>query len=233
MILSPITGLYPILDAQCLEPLAGVSPTTIAQHMATLPISVVQLRCKGNGRQACEFMTRWMNALRRHCPKVKVILNDRLELALALDADGVHVGQEDLPIALCRRLLGPDRILGLSTHSLTEIRAAEAMQVHYVGFGPVFDTSTKSDTQPVQGLDALATVVQATHLPIVAIGGITQARIPSVLATGAAAVAMISDLWQDDWSRRLTVACSSWQQAKVKDKTLGDESPKPPLFFNQ
>lgn len=213
--IGTVAGIYPILDAQWLGgdiPGTGqaFSPVAIAKHLATLPVKVVQLRCKSNAQMAFAFLSLWVNLLRDHCPEIKIIINDWVELALILKADGVHVGQDDLPITQCRNLLGSERILGLSTHSLAEIRVAQTMEVDYVGFGPVFGTLTKSDTQAIQGVDGLASVVKESSLPIVAIGGITQARIPATAKAGAAAVAMISDLWRADWSRRLALACQTW-----------------------
>ncbi|MBF0427758.1 MAG: thiamine phosphate synthase [Magnetococcales bacterium] len=211
MSLHPFTGIYPILDARWLNSLppeikSELSPERIARHLGRIAISMVQLRCKSDGRESFAFMSAWMEVLRRYCPDVKVILNDRLELALALGADGVHVGQDDVPVSVCRRLLGPDRIIGLSTHSLAEVRDAESQQVDYIGFGPIFSTLTKHDTQTVQGVEGLAAIVEKSCLPVVAIGGITLESVPAVAQSGTAAVAMISDLWRKDWDRRLTEA---------------------------
>ena len=94
-----------------------------------------------------------------------LIVNDRCDLAMAVDADGVHLGQEDLPITYARRLLGPDKIIGLSTHTVAQVREAVSGQPDYIGFGPIFSTSTKADPDPVVGLKGLREVRALTRLP--------------------------------------------------------------------
>lgn len=121
-----------------------------------------------------------------------LIVNDRCDLAMAVDADGVHLGQEDLPIAYARRILGPGKIIGLSTHSMAQVRAAVAEQPDYIGFGPVFNTATKADHDPVVGLDGLRAARFLTTLPMFAIGGITADSSRDVMAAGADGVAVIS-----------------------------------------
>ncbi|MBF0272991.1 MAG: thiamine phosphate synthase [Magnetococcales bacterium] len=210
-----IAGLHPILDADWLENAspairAVCQPEAVARQLATLPISLIQLRAKGDPDRALAFMTRWLMALRRHAPAIRVILNDRVEWVESLGADGVHVGQEDTPIPECRKQLKSGRILGLSTHTAEEIRQAEGFGVDYVGFGPVFATATKSDTHGVQGLSTLTAITAQTRLPVVAIGGITLERLPEVIPSGAASAAMISALWQEDWAWRLREGCRIW-----------------------
>ncbi len=123
-----------------------------------------------------------------------LIINDRADIALAVDADGVHVGQEDLPLEATRKVLGPGKIIGVSTHDPAQAVAAERGGADYIGFGPLFGTSTKATGYTVRGLDQLREIRGLVHLPIVAIGGITAERAPAALAAGAEAVAMISDL---------------------------------------
>ncbi len=123
-----------------------------------------------------------------------LIINDRADIALAVDADGVHVGQEDLPLEATRKVLGPGKIIGVSTHDPAQAVAAERGGADYIGFGPLFGTSTKATGYTVRGLDQLREIRALVHLPIVAIGGITAERAPAALAAGAEAVAMISDL---------------------------------------
>lgn len=120
------------------------------------------------------------------------IINDRCDLALAVKADGVHLGQEDLPIADARRLLGSDRIIGLSTHNPEQVREAAALQPDYIGFGPIFGTTTKADHDPVVGLEGLRAVRALTTLPIFAIGGISSQHVTNIMAAGADGVAVIS-----------------------------------------
>jgi thiamine-phosphate pyrophosphorylase len=123
-----------------------------------------------------------------------VIANDRLDIALAAGASGLHVGQEDLPLDAVRALAPDGLLVGVSTHSVEEVRRAAAGGAAYVGFGPMFPTGSKADAHPTRSLDALRTVRAAVSIPIVAIGGITEARARAVLDAGADAVAMIAAL---------------------------------------
>lgn len=129
----------------------------------------------------------------------KIIVNDRVDIAMAAGADGVHLGQTDLPAKEARKLLGDDRIIGISTHNLVQVREAAKMPVSYVAFGPVWPTGTKEDPDPVVGLDLLReakTLVRG--VPLVAIGGITEENIQTTLAAGADSVAVISELYRSD-----------------------------------
>ncbi|HEV8714242.1 MAG TPA: thiamine phosphate synthase [Candidatus Binatia bacterium] len=123
-----------------------------------------------------------------------LIINDRADIALAVDADGVHVGQEDLPLAAARKVLGPDKLIGVSTHDPAQAIAAERGGADYIGFGPLFGTNTKATGYSARGLDQLREIRALVRLPIVAIGGIAVERAPAALAAGADAVAMISDV---------------------------------------
>lgn len=127
---------------------------------------------------------------------VPLLINDHLDLALAVQAEGAHVGQGDIPVAAARRVLGPSRILGLSVTNLAELEAADLAQVDYLGVGPVFPTGSKTDAAPAMGLPVLATIAARSPKPVVAIGGITVARAREVRAAGAAGVAVISALAQ-------------------------------------
>lgn len=134
-------------------------------------------------------------AIRRLCRETGVafIVNDRVDIALASDADGVHVGQDDLSATVVRRLIGPDRILGVSATSLSEARAACAAGADYLGVGPVFEArGTKPDAAHPIGLQGLAAICAASTLPVIAIGGITAANARQVAGAGAAGVAVIS-----------------------------------------
>jgi thiamine-phosphate pyrophosphorylase len=124
----------------------------------------------------------------------RVIVNDRLDVALLSGAAGVHVGQTDLPVGEVRRLVGDELVIGVSTHSLAEARRAEADGADYVGFGPLFATGSKSDALEQRPPGTLAAVRAGIILPIVAIGGITEATAAAVLSSGATAVAMIGAL---------------------------------------
>ena len=120
------------------------------------------------------------------------IVNDRVDLALAADADGAHVGQEDLPAESARRLLGPRRLLGVSTHDLAQAEKARLAGADYLGFGPMFATGTKVTGYAPRGLEALCAVRRAVSLPILAIGGINLGNVGSVIEAGAMAPAVIS-----------------------------------------
>lgn len=203
-------AIYPILDAHALKR-RHITPDLFTTYLQSPPPSSVsifhhvhhvQLRCKEMSRDAEEqFMRRWMTALRRDAPHLQIILNDRADLVSSLEADGVHVGQQDISVADCRKIIGPNRKIGLSTHTLEEVHAAASSGADYIGFGPVFPTTTKKNPEPVQGLDNLAKACQESSLPVVAIGGIGIRQIPSVVEAGASAIALVSG-----WLRALDPA---------------------------
>ncbi len=148
-----------------------------------------------------------------------LIINDRADIALAVDADGVHIGQEDLPLAAARQVLGPDKIIGVSTHDPTQALAAERDGADYIGFGPLFGTNTKATGYRARGLDQLREIRALVRLPIVAIGGINAERAPSALAAGADAVAMISDLvLADDVTAKVREAMAIVHAARQKKR---------------
>jgi thiamine-phosphate pyrophosphorylase len=120
------------------------------------------------------------------------IVNDRCDLALAIDADGVHLGQEDLPLDLARNVMGSEKLIGISTHSPTQVRDATAGKPDYLGFGPIFTPGSKQDHDPVVGLEGLRAIRSLTPLPVFAIGGIHLDRVDDVLRAGANGVAVIS-----------------------------------------
>jgi len=121
-----------------------------------------------------------------------LVINDRIDIALAVGADAVHLGQTDLPLAAARTIAGP-LALGVSTHSAAQVTAARDGGADYIAYGPVFETRTKANPAPVQGLEALRAAVElAAGIPVVAIGGITPANVAAVYATGARAVCAIS-----------------------------------------
>jgi len=128
---------------------------------------------------------------------VRLIMNDRADLCLAAEFDGVHVGQQDLSPESVRRVIGPDRWLGVSTHSPEQLREAEQTSADYLAIGPVFATSSKDKPDPVVGLEGVRRARQLTHKPLVAIGGITRANAASVIEAGADSVAVISDLLRE------------------------------------
>ncbi len=127
--------------------------------------------------------------------RMTLLLNDRVELLARSGFHGVHLGQGDMPVAEARALLGPDAILGVSTHNPGQVREADATSAHYIACGPVFATATKADAEPVIGLAGVAAARALTGKPLVAIGGISLERAPSVWAAGAVSVATIGALF--------------------------------------
>ena len=124
---------------------------------------------------------------------VPFIVNNRIDLALALDADGIHIGQRDLPVPAVRAMIGPDRILGLSVSNADQLRAVDAALVDYLGMGPVFPTISKLNAPPVLGVEGFTALASQSPLPVVAIGGLDSERARLVRATGAAAgIAVVS-----------------------------------------
>jgi thiamine-phosphate pyrophosphorylase len=123
---------------------------------------------------------------------VLFIVNDRCDLALAVDADGVHLGQDDVAYAYARRLLGPDKLIGLSTHNADQVKDAARLNPDYIGFGPIFPPGSKQDHDPVVGLEGLRQVRPLTGLPMFAIGGIHAEQARAVMQAGANGIAVIS-----------------------------------------
>ena len=153
---------------------------------------VVQIRMKSSPAGAILAAARQIVARSRG--RALVIVNDRADLAVLAGADGVHVGDDDLPAAEARRIVGPGMLVGRSTRTLAEARAAIADGADHVGFGPMFGTRTKEIAAAPRGLPALREVASALHAPVVAIGGITLATVADVARAGAAAAAVIEDL---------------------------------------
>lgn len=169
----------------------GRDHVTIARAALRGGADMIQLRDKAADLRVLLPQARAIRALCRSHGAL-FIVNDRLDLALAAEADGVHVGQEDLPAEAARPLLGPERILGVSTHSREQAEAARASGADYIGFGPMFATGTKNTGYTPRGLEALRAIRAAVHLPILAIGGITLENVADVIAAGATAPAVIS-----------------------------------------
>ena len=168
-----------------------------ARRLGRAGIRVAQVRCKrALGRAAWEAVREAVEALR--AAGVVVLVNDRVDWALLSGADGVHVGDEDLPPAEARRLLGPDRLLGVTVRGAAGAREAAAVGASYVGLGPVFATRTKEVAAPVLGLERLRREVQGSPIPVVAIGGIGLEMVTAVARTGVHGVAVVSDLWSGD-----------------------------------
>jgi len=183
--------LYPLVDT------LGAptrSYTALTQAVLDGGVRFLQLRVKGAPTGRYVEIARAVKALTDRAG-AQLIINDRADVARLVDAAGVHVGQDDLPPAAARAVVGPGKIVGFSTHNLAQILGAAADgTVDYVGFGPIYATRSKDRPDPVVGLDGLRQVRAAVSLPIVAIGGITRETMAAVLAAGADAVAMISEI---------------------------------------
>ena len=191
MVAFALPRLYPITDAR----LAGLGHAEQVARLCAGGATLIQLREKHLGARAFYHAAEAALQVARACG-ARLIINDRADIALALKADGVHLGQDDLDPAAARRLLGPRAIIGYSTHNVAQARAAAALPVDYVAIGPIFATATKAQPAPCVGLAGLARVraALAPGVPLVAIGGITQAHARAVLAAGADAVAVVSAL---------------------------------------
>ncbi|GGK20320.1 thiamine-phosphate synthase [Caldalkalibacillus thermarum] len=152
---------------------------------------MVQLREKKKTKRELLDMARQLKAL---CDRYKVpfIVNDHVDIALAVDADGVHLGQDDLPLEEARKILGPDKIIGISTHNLEEAKRAEEGGADYIGVGPVFPTNTKEDVVDPVGLEYVRQVVEHIRIPFVAIGGIKLHNVDQVLKAGAKRISIVS-----------------------------------------
>jgi thiamine-phosphate pyrophosphorylase len=151
----------------------------------------IQLREKGGSTRAMIEVANRMGAVCRQAG-VPLIVNDRIDVAIAADADGVHLGQSDFPIPLARKLLGKDKLIGGSAATFEEARICLAEGADYIGFGPVYVTGSKDDAGPVSGPAVLKQVVETIALPIIAIGGISAENVPEVMKAGAYGIAVIS-----------------------------------------
>jgi thiamine-phosphate pyrophosphorylase len=190
--LPSLPPLYPIVDEGAAN-LAGYTVPALAQAFLEGGARFLQIRSKlaPSGRfveQAIDV------AARAHPWGALVVVNDRFDVALAADLRAVHVGQDDVPVPMVRRFLGPEGIIGLSTHTREQIDAALYEPIDYLAVGPIFATGTKDPGYDPVGLDLVAYAAGKTELPIVAIGGITLERAARVLAAGARSVAVIGDL---------------------------------------
>jgi thiamine-phosphate pyrophosphorylase len=187
-----LSGLYVILDpsVSLARPLVEVMRTA-AEAGAVL----FQYRNK-----TASMKDAYMEALALRDAAAKAgvlfIVNDRCDLAMAVDADGVHLGQQDLPLDLARKVMGPKKLIGISTHNAEQVREATAGKPDYLGFGPIFTPGSKQDHAPVVGLEGLRMIRSLTALPVFAIGGIHIDQVDEVMRAGADGVAVISAILQ-------------------------------------
>jgi thiamine-phosphate pyrophosphorylase len=190
---------YPILDTALLEQ-RGFALLEAASVLLAEGVQMLQLRHKGHYSRDLFGMAETL-ALRCREQGATLIVNDRADIAMLLNA-GLHIGQEDLPPADARRLIGPDRMLGVSTHNQAQFVRAMVEPVNYIAVGPIFATTSKSNPDPVVGVELLRTVRRLTDRPLVAIGGVSRRAARDVLAAGANAVAVIGDLYPEPLTRR-------------------------------
>jgi len=198
MLLLP---LYPIIDFSCFaaqsDPIAAI--VRYAEELISAGATLIQLRDKSHPEQTKRFLSCARELRRVTWDRATLIINDRVDLCLAADADGVHLGQDDLSSVAARKIFdqvkdGKTRIIGYSTHNLAQVLEADALPIDYIAIGPVFATGSKANPDPVVGLEGVRQARRVTKKPLVAIGGITRQNCSQVKAAGADAVAVISDL---------------------------------------
>ncbi len=166
-------------------------------------VTMVQLREKDcSTRDFIELATGLKEKLKSF--NVPLIINDRIDVALASDADGVHIGQSDMPYHMARKILGKDKIIGLSVETMDQVLEANNLDVDYIGISPVFSTPTKTDTFQPFGLDGVAKVMDISRHPAVAIGGINNSNVKDIFNVGANGVAVVSAICSADNPRTAT-----------------------------
>jgi len=173
----------------------GRTNMAVAEAMIRGGVKIVQYREKRPHKSHRQMLDEChqIRALTRDAG-VLFIVNDHPDIALLVDADGVHVGQDDLPVPAVRQLVGPQMLIGLSTHSAEQARQAEADGADYIGVGPIFSTQTKEDVCAPVGLDYLEYAAKHVPLPFVAIGGIKQHNLPEVISRGARTVCLVTEI---------------------------------------
>jgi thiamine-phosphate pyrophosphorylase len=208
-----LRGLYVIIDPE----VAGGRPEEeIARLAVEGGATIIQLRDKGREKgQQLEVARRLMRVC--STPNLRLIINDHVDLALVAGADGVHLGQKDLPVARVRRQLWRDGIIGCSTNNVEEARRAQADGASYVSVGRLFPTTSKQDTRPATP-ETIRAIKAAVSIPVAAIGGITEDNIDAVLAAGADMVAVVSAVVAApdprDAARRLAERIAAYQAAR-------------------
>ena len=206
--------VYPILDAETLAQ-HGIALDTAAAALLEGGAGILQVRQKGHWTRQVFESARQVACLCREAGAVLVV-NDRADFAMLLDA-GLHIGQDDLAPRDARKLIGPDALLGFSSHNLEQLSAAGGEPVDYVALGPVYPTSSKHNPDPVVGVDEVRRLRPLIEKPLVAIGGITRANAAGVFNAGADSVAVISDLVpQSPTARSLRERMEEWQRIAAR-----------------
>lgn len=192
--------LYAIVDAGCFAPETTTAKITdFAKQLVAGGVTLLQYRNKqGSAR---EILSHARELKRVLPPQVTFFLNDRADLCVAAGCDGVHVGQDDLSPDGARMVVGRERLVGVSTHNAEQLKIADAAPVDYLAIGPIFATQSKTNPDPVVGLDGLREIRKLTTKPLVAIGGITRENCRAAIEAGADCVAVIADLLGDPRQR--------------------------------
>jgi thiamine-phosphate pyrophosphorylase len=185
--------LYAILDASCFSESQMLSST--AEELLAAGVTLLQYRNKSSN--AREMLQHARELKRRLGSSAKLIMNDRADLCLAAEFNGVHVGQQDLSPEGARKVIGTALWLGVSTHNPEQVKRADETSADYIAIGPVFSTVSKANPDPVVGLEGVRKARALTRKPLVAIGGINRANCRSVIQAGADSVAVISDLMRE------------------------------------
>ena len=206
--------VYPILDTETLAQ-HGIALDTAAAALLEGGAGILQVRQKGHWTRQVFESARQVACLCREAGAVLVV-NDRADFAMLLQG-GLHIGQEDLTPRDARKLIGPDALLGFSSHNLEQLSAAGGEPVDYVALGPVYPTSSKHNPDPVVGVDEVRRLRPLIEKPLVAIGGITRANADGVFNAGADSVAVISDLVpQSPTARSLRERMEEWQRIAAR-----------------
>ena len=187
---SSLNGLYVILDHEAAQ---GRALLDILKHAADGGARLFQYRDKTASMLAAYRQAVSLRQAARDAG-ARFLVNDRCDLALAVDADGVHLGQQDLPIPVARTIMGTGKLIGVSTHTAAQVAAAHEAGADYLGFGPIFPPASKRDHDPVVGVEGLRRIRPLTSLPVFAIGGITHGQVSSLVEAGATGVAVISSI---------------------------------------
>ena len=193
----------------------GRSLEEVVSEAVSGGVTMVQLREKDAPTgKFIDLASRLMNMLKPL--GIPLIINDRVDVAMAVDADGVHIGQSDMPYEIARKLLGPDKIIGLSVENFEDIEKANALDVDYIGISPVYGTPTKTDTAEPFGLDGLRKAVSMSVHPTVAIGGMNAGTIADVMTTGADGVAVVSAICSAENIRKAAVELKALVDSNVR-----------------
>ena len=195
----PVPRLYAIVDAASFSNTEDL--VAFAEQLVAGGCMLLQYRNKGGNARVMAEQARELRRLSRAVAPaphgLKLVMNDRADLALVAEFDGVHVGQDDLSPESVRKIIGPERWLGVSTHNAEQMQEADGTSADYLAIGPVFSTASKDRPDPVVGLEGVRRARRLTRKPLVAIGGITRDNAASVIGAGADSVAVISDLLRD------------------------------------